>query len=58
VLPLASTPPGWLPSGALRDSELDIKAIDNLLSAATMRSKGTIDQMAATFYAETAQSGV
>jgi uncharacterized protein (DUF1697 family) len=41
----------WLPSGGTRDSTLDLKAIDLLLGATTMRTKGTIDQLAAKYFA-------
>jgi len=37
----------WLPSGGTLDSELDLKAIDAALGKATMRTKGTIEQIAA-----------
>jgi uncharacterized protein (DUF1697 family) len=37
----------WLPSGGTIDSELDLKAIDAALGKGTMRTKGTIDQIAA-----------
>jgi uncharacterized protein (DUF1697 family) len=37
----------WLPSGGISDSELDLKAIDRVLGKGTMRTKGTIDQIAA-----------
>jgi uncharacterized protein (DUF1697 family) len=37
----------WLPSGGMRDSDLDRKAIEALLGPSTMRTKGTIDQIAA-----------
>jgi uncharacterized protein (DUF1697 family) len=37
----------WLPSGGTLDSELDLRAIDAALGKATMRTKGTIDQIAA-----------
>jgi uncharacterized protein (DUF1697 family) len=37
----------WLPSGGTLDSELDLKAIESALGAWTMRTKGTIDQIAA-----------
>jgi uncharacterized protein (DUF1697 family) len=37
----------WLPSGGTIDSELDLKAIDRALGKGTMRTKGTIDQIAA-----------
>jgi uncharacterized protein (DUF1697 family) len=42
----------WLPSGGTQDSELDLKAIWKLLGVMTMRTKGTVDQMAAKFFAE------
>ena len=42
----------WLPSGGTRDSPLDLKAIDKLLGPTTMRTKGTIDQLAAKFFAD------
>jgi uncharacterized protein (DUF1697 family) len=42
----------WLPSGGTRDSGLDLKAIDDLLGATTMRTKGTIDQLAAKYFAD------
>lgn len=41
----------WLPSGGVRDSELDFKAIRAQLGVDTMRTKGTIDQLAAKFFA-------
>jgi uncharacterized protein (DUF1697 family) len=37
----------WLPSGGTIDSDLDLKAIDAILGKGTMRTKGTIDQIAA-----------
>jgi uncharacterized protein (DUF1697 family) len=37
----------WLPSGGTIDSDLDLKAIDAALGVGTMRTKGTIDQVAA-----------
>jgi uncharacterized protein (DUF1697 family) len=42
----------WLPSGGTRDSELDQKAIEALLGATTMRTKGTVDQLAAKYFAD------
>lgn len=36
----------WLPSGGISDSELDLKAIDAALGPPTIRTKGTIDQIA------------
>jgi uncharacterized protein (DUF1697 family) len=41
----------WLPSGGTRDSGLDRKAIEKLLGSTTMRTKGTIEQMAAKHFA-------
>jgi uncharacterized protein (DUF1697 family) len=37
----------WLPGGGTIESDLDLKAIDKLLGKGTMRTKGTIDQIAA-----------
>jgi len=37
----------WLPSGGTIGSDLDLKAIDAALGKGTMRTKGTIDQIAA-----------
>jgi uncharacterized protein (DUF1697 family) len=37
----------WLPSGGTLESELDLKAIERALGKGTMRTKGTIDQIAA-----------
>jgi uncharacterized protein (DUF1697 family) len=39
----------WLPSGGVSDSDLDLKSIDKQLGPATMRTKGTIDQLHARF---------
>lgn len=36
----------WLPSGGMSDSELDLKALAALLGPMTIRTKGTIDQIA------------
>ena len=41
----------WLPSGGTLDSALDLKAIEKLLGPTTMRTKGTIEQMAAKYFA-------
>ena len=41
----------WLPSGGTLESELDWNAIDQLCGLSTRRTKGTIDQMAAKFFA-------
>ena len=37
----------WLPSGGISDSDLDLKAIGRLLGLGTMRTKGTIELIAA-----------
>ena len=37
----------WLPQGGMSDSELDLKAIGAALGMTTIRTKGTIDQIAA-----------
>jgi uncharacterized protein (DUF1697 family) len=36
----------WLPSGGISESDLDLKAIDTLLGAGTIRTMGTIEQIA------------
>lgn len=35
----------WLPSGGTLETDLDLKAIEERLGLATMRTKGTIDQL-------------
>ena len=42
----------WLPSGGTVESELDTKAIGKMLGVMTMRTKNTVDQMAAKYFAE------
>lgn len=42
----------WLPSGGISDSDLDLKAIGRLLGLGTMRTKGTIDLIAAKHFAD------
>jgi uncharacterized protein (DUF1697 family) len=37
----------WLPSGGLLESGLDMKAIEKLVGAATRRTMGTVEQIAA-----------
>lgn len=37
----------WLPSGGISDSDLDLKAIEKALGAGTMRTMGTVEQIAA-----------
>jgi uncharacterized protein (DUF1697 family) len=41
----------WLPSGGTQNSSLDQRALGELLGQATQRTKGTIDQLAAKFFA-------
>jgi uncharacterized protein (DUF1697 family) len=41
----------WLPSGGTRESALDGAAIETLLGPSTMRTKGTLDLLAAKFFA-------
>jgi uncharacterized protein (DUF1697 family) len=36
----------WAPEARMTDSELDLKAIDKLIGPNTMRTKGTVDQIA------------
>jgi uncharacterized protein (DUF1697 family) len=37
----------WLPSGGISESELDLKTLESALGPWTMRTKGTVDQIAA-----------
>ena len=39
----------WLPKGGLMESELDQARIDELLGLATVRTMGTVQQLAAKF---------
>ena len=39
----------WLPSGGISDSKLDVKALEELTGTWTMRTMGTIEQIAARF---------
>ena len=41
----------WLPSGGVLESALDMKAIERLLGSMTMRTKGTIEQIASKHFA-------
>ncbi len=41
----------WLPSGGTMESTLDRKTIDGLLGPTTMRTKGTVEALAAKFFA-------
>jgi uncharacterized protein (DUF1697 family) len=40
----------WLPSGGIRDAGLDMKTIADVLGSTTMRTKGTMEQLAAKFF--------
>ncbi len=42
----------WLPSGGILDSALDFKLIGQLLGPMTTRTKGTIEQVAAKYFAD------
>jgi uncharacterized protein (DUF1697 family) len=42
----------WLPSGGILDSALDLKAIGKLLGPTTVRTKGTVEQIAAKHFAD------
>ena len=39
----------WLPSTGLSETEVDLKAIDKALGKGTMRTAGTIEQIAAKY---------
>ncbi|HUB99147.1 MAG TPA: DUF1697 domain-containing protein [Solirubrobacterales bacterium] len=39
----------WLPSGGISDSDLDLKALDKALGKGTVRTMGTIEQIAAKY---------
>ena len=39
----------WLPSGGMLESELDLKAIEKALGRGTLRTMGTIEQIAAKY---------
>lgn len=41
----------WLPNGGISESKLDLNAIGAALGLTTMRTKGTIDQIAARYFA-------
>ena len=40
----------WLPSGRMRDAGLDLRAVEKLTDAWTMRTKGTIELLVARFF--------
>lgn len=41
----------WLPSGGISESALDLKRLEAILGPWTMRTSGTIDQIAAKYFA-------
>jgi hypothetical protein len=41
----------WLPRGGMSDSELDLKEIERRLGAMTVRTKGTVEQIAGKHFA-------
>ncbi len=41
----------WLPSGGYMEAELDRKTLDELLGPSTVRTKGTVDQLHAKYFA-------
>ena len=41
----------WLPSGGYSDSALDRKALDELIGPTTVRTKGTVELLAAKYFA-------
>ena len=41
----------WLPGGGISDSKLDVRALEELTGTWTMRTMGTIEQLAARFLA-------
>ena len=40
----------WLPSGGTQKSKLDMKTIDKALGLNTLRTMGTIEQLAAKYF--------
>jgi uncharacterized protein (DUF1697 family) len=42
----------WLPEGGLSESDLDHKALADALGPVTIRTKGTVDQIAAKYFAD------
>lgn len=42
----------WLPNGGTRDSALNLKTIEKLLGSTTMRTKGTVEQIAAKHFGD------
>jgi uncharacterized protein (DUF1697 family) len=52
LLALAGRELYWLPEGGLSESDLDHKALADALGPMTIRTKGTIDQIAAKYFAD------
>jgi uncharacterized protein (DUF1697 family) len=42
----------WLPSGGIRDSALGMKGIERLVGSTTIRTKGTLELLAAKYFAD------
>lgn len=42
----------WLPSGNMSESGLDLKTLESTLGPWTMRTKGTVDQIAAKYFTD------
>lgn len=42
----------WLPAGGLSESEMDHKALADALGPITIRTKGTVDQIAAKYFSD------
>jgi uncharacterized protein (DUF1697 family) len=40
----------WAPEGRMLDSELDLKAVEKLIGPNTVRTKGTVDEIAARWF--------
>lgn len=52
LLALAGRELYWLPEGGLSESDLDHKALADALGPMTVRTKGTVDQVAAKYFAD------
>lgn len=42
----------WLPSGRMADSGLELKTVDTILGLGTMRTKGTVEMIAAKYFGD------
>ena len=42
----------WLPSGGMSDSELDLRALGGALGLTTIRTMGTVEQIAAKYFSD------